>query len=193
LTLIEKFHFAIYFLGAFLIIGGLKMLFQKDLEIDPGKSFIIKVARKFLPVLKSYHEDKFFIIRNSVIYATPLFIVLIVVETTDIIFALDSIPAIIAISTDPFIVYSSNIFAILGLRSLFFALSGIMVIFHHLKYGLSIILIFVGVKLLVMDIYKIDIVYSLLFIGLVLISSIVASILFPKKINLEPTKKAEAV
>lgn len=193
IAFIEKFHFAIYFLGAFLIIGGLKMIFQKEIDIDPGKSFIVRVARKFLPVLKSYHQDKFFIKRNSIIYATPLFIVLIVVETTDIIFALDSIPAIIAITTDPFIVYSSNIFAILGLRSLFFALSGIMGIFHYLKYGLSVILVFVGIKLLILDIYKIDVIHSLLFIALILVTSVIASKVFPSKVEKEPVKKAEAV
>ncbi len=192
ISLVERFHVAIYFLGAFLVIGGLKMLFQKDLEIDPGKSFIIKIARRFIPVLKRYHDDKFFVVRNSVIYATPLFIVLIVVETTDIIFALDSIPAIIAITADPFIVFSSNIFAILGLRSLFFALAGIMGIFHYLKYGLSVILMYVGVKLLIIDIYKLDVIYSLFFIAFVLLVSVLASIIAPKKEVLEPAKKQAA-
>lgn len=188
ISLIENFHFAIYILGGFLIFGGIKMIFQKDVKLVPDNNIVIKIARRFLPVLKKYHGSSFFVVRNSVIYATPLFIVLIVIETTDIIFALDSIPAILAISTHPFIVYSSNIFAILGLRSLFFALSGVMQLFHYLKFGLSVILIFVGVKILVMDFYKINVVFSLLFIATILLVSVLASIVFPQKAELETAK-----
>ncbi|CAN5465168.1 TerC family protein [soil metagenome] len=188
ISLIENFHFAIYILGGFLVFGGIKMIFQKEVKLVPDNNIVIRIARLFLPVLKDFHGSSFFVIRKSVIYATPLFIVLIVIETTDIVFALDSIPAILAISTHPFIVYSSNIFAILGLRSLFFALSGVMQLFHYLKFGLSIILVFVGLKILIMDFYIINVVFSLLFIATVLLISVVASILIPQKVEMETAK-----
>ena len=141
-----------------------------------------------MPVADHYDEGRFFTRKNGVLMATPLFIVLLIVETTDVIFAVDSIPAILAVTSDPFIVYTSNAFAILGLRSLYFALSGIMKLFHHLHYGLSVILVFVGVKMILSDIYKIPIVTSLCVIAGVLGLSVIASLLWPKKETLEMSK-----
>jgi len=185
ISLIENFHFTVYILGAFLIFGGLKMLFQKEMEGNISNNYMIKIAKRFIPILKEYHGDRFFVIRNSTIYATPLFVVLLVIETTDIVFAADSIPAILAISTDSFIVYTSNIFALLGLRALYFALSGVMQLFHYLKYGLSVILIFVGIKIMIADFYKMDIVLALGFVGGVLLLSVLMSLIFPQKKEVE--------
>jgi len=148
-TLIQHFSWTIYILGAFLVITGVKMAISQDSEINPEKNPIITLVNKFMRVSKVYDEGKFFTRINGLLYATPLFIVVLVIETTDIVFAADSIPAILAVSSDSFIVYTSNVFALLGLRSLYFALAGIMQLFHYLHYGLSIILVFIGFKLLV--------------------------------------------
>lgn len=180
-TLINKFHFTIYILGLFLLITGIRMLFNKDKEIEPEKNPIIKLVTKFIRVTPNYVNGKFFVRINDVLHATPLFIVVLVVETTDIVFAADSIPAILAVSTDTFIVYTSNVFALLGLRSLYFALAGIMQLFHYLHYGLSLILVFIGFKLLLSDIYHFDMRYALIFVAGVLFLSIVVSLIFPKK------------
>ncbi len=180
-VLVTKFAWIIYVFGAFLVYTGFKMAFHNDEDIDPEKNIVIKLFRKFFPVTKDYHEGKFFIIENGKKIATPLFIVLIAVEFTDLIFAFDSIPAIFAITSDPFIIYTSNIFAILGLRAMYFALAGIIDKFHYLKIGLSMILIFIGFKMLIVDLYKIPIGYSLGVIALVLILSVVFSLLKPKE------------
>ncbi len=147
-ALVKRFHWILYLFGAFLIYTGFKLMGGDDDQVDPSKNLMLKWARKLLPVTDDYHGKKFFIRTKGSLFATPLFIVLLVVETTDILFATDSIPAILAISRDPFIVYTSNVFAILGLRSLFFALSGLMKLFHYLNYGLAVVLMFIGAKML---------------------------------------------
>jgi tellurite resistance protein TerC len=181
ITLIHKFYWLMYILGAFLIITGIRMASQKDKEIHPERNPVLKLLKRFVPVTDHYEDGRFFIRKGTQYWATPLFVVLIVVETTDIIFALDSVPAILAITTDPFIVYTSNVFAILGLRSLYFALAGMMRLFHYLNYGLSVILAFVGMKMLISEIYKIPIGIALGVVAGILIISVLASIAFPRK------------
>jgi tellurite resistance protein TerC len=182
IALIENFHWVIYIFGAFLIFTGIKMTTEKDKEIHPEKNPVLKLFSRFFPVLKDYAGPKFFIKINSKLNATPLFIVVLVVETTDIVFAVDSIPAILAITSDPFIVYTSNVMAILGLRALYFALSAVMQLFHYIHYGLSLILVFVGIKMLISGFgVKIPIYITLSFVGVILLLSIIASIVFPKK------------
>jgi tellurite resistance protein TerC len=188
LTLIEKFHWIIYIFGGFLVYTGIKMALHDEKEIHPERNFFIKLFRRIMPVSNHYEGGKFFTRINGKLHATPLLIVLIVVETTDIIFAVDSIPAILAITLDPFIVYSSNVFAILGLRALYFALAGLIQLFHYLNYGLSVILVFVGIKMLVSSIYKIPVLIALGAIALILAVSIAASIIWPK-----PPEAAELV
>jgi tellurite resistance protein TerC len=180
-ALINKFHWIIYVFGAFLVLTGIKMLYHKDEKIEPDKNPLVRLFKRFLPVSEKMHEGKFFVTINSKIFATPLFIALLVVEFTDLIFAVDSIPAILAISNDTFIIFTSNVFAILGLRALYFALAGITKYFYYIKYGLSAILVFVGVKMVIAGFYKIPIVYSLLTILGILLISVLISILFPQK------------
>lgn len=188
-ALINEFHWIIYIFGAFLIFTGVKLALEKDKEIHPERNPVLKLVRRLVPVTKEYHGEKFFIRKMGRTIATPMFIVLVVIETTDLVFAVDSIPAILAITTDEFIVYSSNAFAILGLRALYFALSGVMRLFHYLHYGLSLILIFVGIKMLMADFYHIPTPYALGFIVLTLSASIVFSILFPKEKSPLPEDK----
>jgi tellurite resistance protein TerC len=177
-ALINKFHWIVLIFGGFLVYTGIHMLFQKDTAVDPEKNVIAKFFRKFLPVSESYHGDKLFIKQNHRLYATPLFLVLLIIESSDLIFAVDSIPAILAISQDRLIVYTSNIFAILGLRSLYFAVSGIMGYFRYLKVGLAFVLSFVGSKMLLAYFnFEIPIVFSLLVIVFILTVSIIASVL----------------
>jgi tellurite resistance protein TerC len=178
-ALINKFHWIMYIFGAFLIFTGIKMALNKETEVHPDKNIAIKMLRYFIPVTKEFQEAKFFIIKNGKRFATPMLAVLLALETTDILFAVDSIPAVLAISTDPFIVYTSNVFAILGLRSLFFAISGLMKLFHLLHYGLSAILSFVGVKMLIVDVYHIPVGISLTVISSILVISIIASMIWP--------------
>jgi tellurite resistance protein TerC len=180
-ALIHMFHWVLYVFGAFLVFTAIKLAFQKEEGVHPEKNPIIKLVKKIIPVTHEYHGGKFFVCENMRWMATPLFIVLMVVETTDVIFALDSIPAIFAITTDPFIVYTSNIFAILGLRALYFALAGLMGYFHYLKIGLSAVLFFVGMKMLLEDIFPIPIGISLGVIAGILGLSIAASLRWPKK------------
>lgn len=175
-ALIAQFSWVILIFGAFLVIAGLKMAFQKDGKVEPEKNPVVKYVKKVIPVTPEYHKDKFFIrIKKGGLFATPLLIVLIVVETTDLIFAFDSIPAILAITNDTFIVFTSNAFAILGLRALYFALSGFMDKFHYLKMGLSIILVFIGVKMLIAGVVHISTVLSLVVILVVLTIAVGAS------------------
>ncbi|PIR24696.1 MAG: hypothetical protein COV43_09015 [Deltaproteobacteria bacterium CG11_big_fil_rev_8_21_14_0_20_42_23] len=176
LVLIEKFHWVIYIFGFFLIASGIKLALEKNKEIHPDKNPVLKLFRKLIPVSKTHHGGLFFIRENAKWLATPLFIVLLVIETTDIIFALDSIPAILAVTKDPFIVYSSNAFAILGLRALYFALGGLMKLFYYLHYGLAAILIFVGGKMLLADFIKIPIGIALGIIASILVLSILLSL-----------------
>jgi tellurite resistance protein TerC len=180
-TLINMFHWMIYVFGAFLVIIAVKIAFEKEIEIHPENNPILIIFRKLMPVTNTYADDKFFIKKAGKTFATPLFIVLLVIETTDVIFAVDSIPAILAITTDPFIVYTSNVFAILGLRALYFALAGIMELFHYLNFGLAIILAFVGVKMLISNFYDIPITIALGVVVLTLAVSILASIIFPQQ------------
>jgi tellurite resistance protein TerC len=179
-ALINRFHWIIYVFGAFLIYTGIKLLGAGDAEVHPDKNPALKAIRRFVPVTKDYVGGSFFV-RDPGLYATPLFLVLIVIETTDVLFAADSIPAVLAITRDPFIVYSSNIFAILGLRSLYFALAGLMDAFHYLHYGLALILSFIGVKMVISNFYHLSTPLALGVVGGVLALSITASLVFPKK------------
>jgi len=179
-SLIRRFHWIIYVFGAFLIYTGFKLMAQQDREIDPEQNPVLKLFRRWVPVTPEYVGGSFFV-RRPGLYATPLLLVLIVVETTDVLFAADSIPAVLAITHDPFIVYTSNVFAILGLRSLYFALAGMMDAFHYLHYGLSIILMFIGVKMLVSSHLKIPTFIALGVVAGVLALSIILSLLIPSK------------
>ena len=179
-ALIERFHFTIYVFGALLIYTGYKMFSHNKSEIKPDKNPVIKFFKKIMPVTSDLEEDYFFVKKDGKQFATPLFLVLILVETTDLIFAVDSIPAILAITQDHFIVYTSNVFAILGLRSLYFALAGIVHRFWLLSYGLAIVLVFVGAKMLLVDILKVPIEWSLAFIAAVIAGSILLSLRLKK-------------
>ncbi|MEO0016878.1 MAG: hypothetical protein RLZZ522_161 [Verrucomicrobiota bacterium] len=182
-ALIAKFAWIIYVFGAFLILTGIKMIFKREEEIHPERNPVVRLFKRFMPVTAEYREDKFLVRENGILMATPLFVVLLLVEFTDLIFAVDSIPAIFAVTTDPFIVYTSNVFAILGLRSLYFALSGVMDKFHYLKIGLGVVLTFVGMKMLLAHTpWKIDTLVSLGVIVTVLAGSVAASWLWPKKL-----------
>ena len=181
IELIHRFHWLIYIFGGFLIVTGLRMLFGSETKIEPDKNPVVRLVQRIFPVTASFHADSFFVRIDGKLWATPLFVVVILIESTDLIFAVDSIPAILAITDDAFIVYTSNVFAILGLRSLYFALSGIQRYFHYLKYGLSAILVFVGAKMCLSDYYKIPIEASLTVIVSILALAVVASIVFPKK------------
>ncbi|MFB3917412.1 MAG: TerC family protein [Terriglobales bacterium] len=179
-TLIRRFHWMIYIFGVFLVYVGAKLAFQREAEVHPEQNPVLRAFRRWMPVTPGYVGNRFFV-RNAGLSATPLFLVLLVVETTDVVFALDSIPAILAITRDPFIVYTSNVFAILGLRSLYFALAGMMEIFHYLHYALSLILVFIGVKMLVSNFYQIPTHIALAVVAGLLLLSIVLSLLFPVK------------
>jgi tellurite resistance protein TerC len=175
-TMIQRFHWTIYALGGILLLTGVKLLFQKEDDLEPEKNFVLRLARRFLPVTEDYEGSRFFVRRDGRKLATPLFLALLVVETTDILFAVDSVPAALGISQDTFVLYTSNIFAILGLRSLFFAVSGLLQFLYYLKYGLSAILCFVGVKMLIAEWWRIDVVASLATVGGILMLSVIASI-----------------
>ena len=179
-TLIERFHWIIYAFGAFLVYSGIKLFFQNEAEIHPEKNPVLRLFRRWVPVTKDYVDNKFFV-RSPGLYATPLFVVLLVVETTDLLFAVDSIPAILAITRDAFIVYTSNVFAILGLRSMYFALAGMMEMFRYLHYGLSLVLVFVGAKMLVSHYLEIPTPVALGAVAGVLAVSIIASMANPRK------------
>ncbi len=180
IALITKFHWLVYVFGAFLVFTGLKMVFGKEKQSGPGENFTVKLFRKLFPVKDEIDGDKFFIKSNGKTYASRLFLTLIVVEITDLVFAVDSIPAILAITNDAFIVYTSNLFAILGLRSLYFALAGIIHKFRYLKHGLAIVLVFVGVKMIISEFYKIPVTLSLLIITSVIGISVILSLLSRK-------------
>ncbi len=176
-ALIANFSWIIYVFAALLVFTGIKMIKGEHEAIDPEKNIAIRLLRRFMPVTKEFHGQKFFVRNNGVLTATPLFAVLLCIEMTDVIFAVDSIPAIFAITQDTFIVYTSNVFAILGLRALYFALSGLLPYFHFLKYGLGIILIFVGAKMsLAHTTWKIDTLVSLAVVAGILALSVVASV-----------------
>lgn len=181
-ALISNFTWIIYVFGIFLILTGIKMLIKSDETYDPKKSIVFKLFRKVMPVTDTYHGDKFLVRQNGILTATPMLMVLVLVEFTDVIFAVDSIPAIFAVTKDPFIVYTSNVFAILGLRSLYFALAGVMDKFHYLKTGLALVLGFVGTKMLLSHSdWKIDSNHSLIIILAILATSVISSLVIPKK------------
>jgi tellurite resistance protein TerC len=179
-ALITRFHWIMYVFGAFLVFTGIKLLVQADDdELEPEKNPVIRIFRRFVRMVPDYGDGRFFVVRDGKRYATALLLVLVTVEATDVVFAVDSIPAIFAITTDPFIVYTSNIFAILGLRALYFLLAGMMAKFRYLNVGLGLILAFVGVKMLIADFYKVPVGLSLGVIALLLVGAIVASLLNP--------------
>jgi len=185
-ALLAQFHWIIYFFGALLLFTGAKMAFQKHEDSNPEDNAVIRFLRRFIPVTTEHHGQSFFVRQKGAdgrlaLFATPLFMVLVLVELSDLVFAVDSVPAIFAVTTDPFIVLSSNVFAILGLRSLFFLLAGIVHKFHLLKLGLSLILVFVGAKMLLLDVYKIPVLVSLAVVAALLAASVVLSLVFPKK------------
>jgi tellurite resistance protein TerC len=178
--LIRKFHWVIFVFGAFLVYSGIRLLGKRGMEVDPQRNPIVRLFRRLIPVTDDYEGDRF-VVRRAGIYATPLLIVLIVVETTDLLFATDSIPAVLAITLKPFVVYTSNVFAILGLRSLYFVLAGMMDVFHYLHYGLAVVLIFIGGKMLAADYYQIPTLWALGVVAGVLIISMAASVVRPNR------------
>jgi len=178
--LIQNFHWIIYAFGAFLVYSGIQLFREEEVGVQPDKNPVLRLFRRWVPVTETYEGERFFV-RRAGFYATPLLVVLLVVETTDLLFATDSIPAVLAITLKPFIVYTSNVFAVLGLRSLFFVLAGMMEVFHYLHYGLSIVLIFIGSKMLISDYYRIPTGVALAAVGGVLAISVLASLIIPKK------------
>ena len=192
--LIVMFHFVIYIFGAFLIISGTKMAFMKDAEVHPERNPILRLFRKFFPVTEGFEGESFIVRRGGRLLATPLLVVLVVIETTDVVFALDSIPAILGITHDAFIAYTSNIFAILGLRALYFALAGVMEFFHYLHYGLSFVLTFIGVKMVLEGFDKVPDIPITVALGIVagtIVISIVTSLMFPPKPKDPPDDEGE--
>lgn len=175
-TLIKEFHWIIYIFGAFLIFTGIRMALSREEEMHPDQNPVLKFFRRFMPVTEKYEGGSFFVRRAGRLLATPLFLVLLVVESTDLVFAVDSIPAIFAVTEDPFIVYTSNVFAILGLRALYFLLANVMDKFRYLKFGLATVLTFVGIKMIITDLYKIPTAVSLGVVAGILSISIIASL-----------------
>lgn len=186
-ALLKQFHWIIYIFGAFLVFTGIKMAFHKDEEMQPHHNPLVRALKRIMPVTDHYEGESFFVRHAGKLMATPLFVVLLVIESTDLVFAVDSIPAIFAVTKDPFIVYTSNIFAIMGLRSLYFVLASVINKFHYLKLGLSVVLTFVGVKMLLTDLFKIPIGLSLGVIIGVLAISIIASLVRDRMMSNEVT------
>ncbi|HLZ00192.1 MAG TPA: TerC family protein [Candidatus Angelobacter sp.] len=180
-SLLRRFEWIIYLFGAFLIYTGVRLFRQDEQEVHPEKNPVLKVVRRFVRVTESYEGSRFLVRRGPELWATPLFFVLLVVETTDVLFATDSIPAVLAVSHDPFIVYTSNVFAVLGLRSIYFALAGMMGVFHFLNEGLAVILVFIGVKMLISHYVTIRTGWALGVVAGILVISIIASLVFPQK------------
>jgi tellurite resistance protein TerC len=178
--LIGRFHWILYIFGAFLIYSGAKLLRKAEVDIEPEKNPALRLVRKLIPVTDQYEGEKFFV-RRPGLSATPLFIVLLVIETTDLIFATDSIPAVMGITLKPFIVYTSNIFAILGLRAMYFVLAGMMDLFHYLHYGLAVVLMFIGAKMLASHYFEIPTEWALGTVVVVILISVLASLLNPQK------------
>lgn len=190
-ALIARFGWVIYIFGGFLILTGIKMALKRSEEIHPERNPVVRGFKRLMPVTSDYRGDRFFVREQGVRFATPLFVVLLLVEFTDLVFAVDSIPAIFAVTTDPFIVYTSNVFAILGLRSLYFALADVMDKFHHLKIGLGVVLAFVGVKMLLAHTaYKIDTLVSLAVVVAILAASTLTSLLWPRPPAASPRRCA---
>ncbi len=185
-AVVSTVHWVLYIFGLFLVWSGIKMALAKDEEVDLGDNTVVKWVRRHIPVTEGYDGAKLFTRVDGKLFATPLFIVLVVIETTDLLFAVDSIPAVFGVTRNPFIIFSSNVMAILGLRALYFALAGLMDLFAYLKIGLSVVLVFIGVKMLIDELVPIPTPWALGGIGLVLLVSVVASLMFP------PAKEAES-
>jgi TerC family integral membrane protein len=179
--LVKEFHWILYFFGAFLVFTGVKMLMAAEVEPDLGKNAALNWIKRRIRMTPDFRGEKFWVMENGVRIFTPLFLVLVMIELSDLIFAVDSIPAIFAITTDPFIVFTSNIFAILGLRAMYFLLAGMAERFHLLKYGLAMVLVFVGAKMLVVDLYKIPVGLSLGIVGLIIVTFMFASLWVTRK------------
>jgi tellurite resistance protein TerC len=174
--LLAAFHWILYVFGLFLLVTGVKMLLFAGQEPDLEKNPILRWMRGHMRITREHHGERFFVLKDGLRYATPLFVVLVLVEATDLVFAVDSIPAIFAVSADPFIVFTSNIFAILGLRAMYFLLADLAARFHLLKYGLALILMFIGIKMLLLDVYKIPVGFALAIVALILVASVFASL-----------------
>ncbi len=186
-ALLERFHWIIYVFGAFLVVTGIKLLLQKETDLHPERNPLFRLFTRFVPSVPEYHGSRFTIVKDGRRYATPMLLVLVCIEATDLVFAVDSIPAIFAVTKDPFIVFTSNIFAILGLRAMFFLLAGVMDRFHYLKIGLALVLGFVGTKMLLIDVYKVPVGISLGVIAMILGGAIVASWLRVRLLAAEAT------
>jgi len=176
-ALLAKFHWIIYVFGGILVVTGIRLFVQRDHDMNPERNPVLRVFRRLVPTVSEYHGQRFTVVKKGVRYATPLLAVLVAVEATDLIFAVDSIPAVFAVTTDPFIVYTSNIFAILGLRAMYFLLAGVMDRFAYLKPGLAMVLVFVGTKMMLVEVYKIPIGVSLGVVMGILTVSIAASVI----------------
>lgn len=180
-ALIAQFDWVLYIFGAILVVSGWKMMTQKGTEVHPEKNVFIRVARKLFPVTTGYESSRFVLRREGKLFITPLFLVIITLETTDIVFAVDSIPAVFGVTRDPFIVYSSNVFAILGLRATYFLLAGVMDTFYYLSHGLSLILIFIGAKMLLGNVIHVSVTVSLLVVAVILTAAITSSLIRNKR------------
>lgn len=181
-ALLAKFHFLLYLLGAFLVYTGIRMGFSGEgPEIDPEHNPVVRFLSRHLPITRQLEGGQFFVKKDGLRFATPLFVVLVMVETTDVVFAADSIPAILAITRDTFVVFTSNVFALLGLRAMYFALASMMRLFHYLHYGLSLILIFIGAKILLENVVPVPMPLALGVVGSLLLLSVLASLVWPKK------------
>jgi len=180
-TLLHWLHWVIYVFGALLVLTGIKMALEKEKEIHPERNPVLRLARRLFRVTPDYRGGHFFVREQNLLLATPLFVVLLLIETSDVIFAVDSIPAIFAITLDPFIIYTSNVFAILGLRAMYFAISGVIPMFRYLHYGLAAVLIFIGAKMLLTEVYEIPITVSLLVVAGLLTASVLVSIIATRK------------
>jgi tellurite resistance protein TerC len=178
-ALLQSFHWVIYVFGGFLVFTGVKLLLQRGGGVHPERNPLLRQFKRLIPAVGDYRGPRFTVVENGKRYATPLLLVLVAIEAIDIVFAVDSIPAVFAVTRDPFIVYTSNIFAILGLRALYFVLAGVMGRFHYLKVGLALVLVFVGVKMMVTDIYRVPVVFSLAVVIVLLAGSVALSLLRP--------------
>jgi tellurite resistance protein TerC len=177
-AVLQRFHWAIYVFGAFLVYSSVGLLVRKPDQVDPAKSWSVRLAQRYLRTVDQFHQDRFFVLQSNRYWATPLVLVLLVIESTDVLFAVDSVPAVLAISRDLFVVYSSNVLAVLGLRALYFLLAGMMKRFRHLNKALSAILAFIGIKMLLTDCYRLSNALSLGVVGGLLTLAVVASV-FP--------------
>jgi tellurite resistance protein TerC len=181
IALLEAFHWTVYVFGAILLVTAIRLFFEKDKEIHPERNPVLRLFRRFVPVTEHYEGERFWVRRDGRWWATPLFVALLLIELTDLLFAVDSVPAVLAVSRDPFIVYTSNVFAILGLRALYFALAGVLRLFHHLHYGLALILAFVAAKLLLSGVVKVPTALSLCVIAVILAGSVAVSLRWPRR------------